>query len=1181
MPVNTSSFSKLTVSPKEAGAPDKKSKKFPTSTKVDKILSNRRNKVKDVPVVEDNVIFEFDSTIYDTEITGSGVTSAYPLILGTLPFKNLYESDKLSNFGHLYEIQNELRDASAIKANDLVQKYLVSFPAVSASLETIKNENLKKYNFLVESIPQLFSLKEALLQSTEITAISEQNLKLIDDATSTTPADSSPLDVSRTRIVSETPSFDTEPFGKSIGSDSSIISKKGSGKSSTDSSSAVGKGGNLSIEFVDDDIPKYENDPDILTTLTARLLGINRPDQQKTTRHYQLLKAALSQILEGRRFDNVEDNKFYGSPYASLKRFQISPIAQVTSERIVAYPGFLFAKKTLEDAASIIDNNYLPTSNYEKSTGRSFLLDLERSGLYYAGQINRSSTGQFSIVESASTKTTGNFVNQELTYIRESSTSNKFLPVIGLKNDFYTSDFINQIVPALASEISQILSPAILPASINPYEVNEVDTSSTSNDDVRFVSPNRNGQNIYLFDNDITNSIAAGAQPITTAILYDIEDLKLLREDIDNVINSLKKFAEDKKQLISNQCSLTLLSVFYKQIQSFITTSILRKETGDVEKDFFSAVRMIMFYLASKDQFAAARLYRLIFDNKNEITHMIARGESYLTPTSLSIETIIENTLGFATLSSTSSTSSGTVPGALITNNSGTKINKREVDILGTAFEGYTSEGFYDAVSFVKGIYDAAGSFQTICLDAIDQIISIYPGIKDNSKLISKIRFGFFTMLLYYVKKISIAGNPLLLSVDFPGEAKKPTVKVALQWQKSSAMFLADCLNEPFKTISVDQMIFTHFDANVGSSPTSFQLSAGGAAFYNPARSAVKTILRITEDIKGLISYQTTILRAQSKTLISLISLVEKLIILYNGDKEKARNLLIRYSSLESIIEMLYQTTRNQTFIPGTLISANITRSENYRSIIKMVFKNILPQTDNAVIGLVGIPYGHLERLRFPKEDNSYYYNCSLYGDVDDIDDTTNFINYDFTFLKTSESIRSFEPGPYNSLFAAIYDDFNSSRIVENYSDDSITLMKISEDRKQLNNITKSQLSLSEIQIDLQERLVQSALQSFVEDIYGLYPRYASTKGVMMSSYPEEQIADSVLTFNNVKNTTDEERLIYSRLKSVIMMHQLFMTSKMVDQIEASPLFDKILYVLIDGNKFKDIISEFYTLVEV
>jgi hypothetical protein len=1189
MPSKVASYSKLTVSPLDAGTPVSKGPKvpkFPTSPALRPKSDKKFEKDfgKPTSVVEESIpVYEYDSTVYDTEITGSGATSAYPIILATMPFKNLYKSGELTNFGQLYEIQNELRDITVEKADQLVSNYLQSYPNISASLEQTYNENLGKYNELIKVLPQVYRLKESLISTADITSLTLQQLDSVNDLASTTAADFAPSSKTSTRT-----------------------SKTKFSSTSTVTSTLSSGGGNLSLGFSDDDVQKYDNDSDVVTRLTEKLLGVNRPTQLKTTRQYQLLKAALAQCVEGRSFSDVEDDGDYVSPYESLKTYDIATIYNITSKKIKPIKGFYFAKKTLDDAADILVNKYLPTKDYP--TSYAFLTDLSNSGLFYQARLDKNRSGVYSVPESATS--VGNFFNRE-TYLYGLETipnvpaplsALKTLPVLSLNNDYYVAEFIDQIIPTLAAEIASLVeSFPTLPPSIDPYTQTAVDVPSTQNDDIRLIAVSDDGQKIFLFDNDLSDRVGTYASPLSTVMLFDIDKIQKMKGDIDSIRLSLQSMVEKRKQLISNQCALTITSIFYKKLYNFFATSILGRSTAldsatdadtafeavaeytaAVKSEAYSALSIIMFARASIDQFAAARLYRIIFDNENEITHLIDQGEAYDTEDA-SIYNFIEDLL--TTPDGRDTDISYDLRGDLLTGRSD-KDNRSAIfgkDVFNTGFTGKKEQTFEkeDARNIIKELYSKESIFNTVCRSAVDEIISQYPSISSNPKIVSKIRFGFFHMLLYYVRKLKIRATAIAKSNSKTAGAENTfDISVSLEWQKEGALFIADSFDESLRKSAAKDLSFTNFRKEIGDFPSPDQIQAGSEEFFRRIRGHVKYSLQITQDIKALVAYQLTVLNAQSNVITSLTATLNKVTDLYSGNKTKASQILSRYGTVESITEILYQANRNLSLIPGTSITTSATRSQNYRSIVKMAFKNYIPKKDNFLLCLVGVPYGHLERLRLAQTDRIYYYGCDVFADSSQ-SDVQNKVDYDFPYYAVSTAARPNTAGPYLSTIANLYDDVLSTRIAEKMGDGAISIMRLSDVGVTLDVLSRDEANPKTQVVDFPATIVQSALQSYVEDIYGLYPRYASTKGKRLDSYPEESTADAVLQFNNIENKTDEQKLIYARLKSTIMMHRLFMTTKMVDDLEASPLFDKIHYVLIDGNNFKDIISEFYTKVEV
>lgn len=1168
MPITKPTLSKLVVSSIDSGkvkttsstasivtsVPVPVKSSVPKSTgSLSKVIRKKITSAKVATELYDKSVsaYDFSESIYDFEITGSGATSAYPSVVASLPFNSFYKSGELTNFGYLYEIQNELRDASVIRANELVENYIKAFPVASASLSGIKKENIAKYNTLLVNIPQILNAKEQLLASTELPIYTDESIEAVNDLSSTTPADSSPRGASKIRT--DLPA------------------------SSTKTSSTKGMGGNLTVPFIDDDIQKYKDTTNIIEKLSESLLGINVPQQLNTTRQYQLLKAAISQLNEGLNFVNIEDNRFYGSPYTSLAPLQISPISQVTSEKIISDPDFIFAKKTLEDAALIMENGYLPPDKYSKSTKDNFLNDLSRTGLFYAGRISRDASGAFLVPSGSST---ANFYDEPTFLFSSDVVDESMLPVLSLKSDFYQESFINQIAPVLASEITDaITSFSDLPSSIDPYEDSNVDTSATADDDIRFVSKLNNGNRIFLFDNSVVSQLEEGSKTIASTILLNVDQITQLKKDIDLVSSNLRNFVNKRKQQISNQCALTLLKIFYTKIQSYLIDVLPLAET-----DTFAALRTVFFINAASNHFTAARLYRLIYENDNEITNVIASGLSYK-KTLDGNET--RNMLGNIRSTTSSLSSSGLFDGSLITGiGSLSKPDFRNKvkcssDIFGTAYKTFLRvDRVTETTKFpLDYLFTSTCEYQTIFQSAIKDVLEVYPSIKTNSKLIKKIKFSFYTMFLYFIKKLAIKNAEA--NVDFGYTA---TRNAKFDVQLESVYFLADCLSEAINNITPDTMKFSYFEKQFSYTfdPGSISINLGKRSLFNPARSPVKYSLQITQDIKSLIAYQLTVLKTQSNILTSLISILQTLTAFYGGDEKKALNLLKRYSTLESIVEMLYQTSRNLSFIPGTSISVNATRSENYRSIVKMAFKNYIPKKDNLFIYLVGIPYGHLDRLRRAQDDQIYRFGCTLFGDSSVLDEEEdNKIDYDFKYLESARVAFPKSSGPFNSLIANLYDNYSSTRLAENMQDDEIAYLEINDSFTSLDSLSRKDATPKNQAVDFPSIVVQAALQSYVEDLYGLYPRFSSYKGVLAASYPEERYADEVLRNSNIGVETEEDKVLYHRLRSCIMMHDLFVTSKMIDQIESSPVFDKIVYILADGNKFEDIITQIYGKLEV
>ena len=1199
MTIRNPSFSGLNVSAEFAGLPESsesastkfvtsevisKARKFGTSTEnADSLLSFSSDDQTVASLASSaNSIYEYDSSFYDSEITGSGITSAYPEIIGTLPFTNFFSKGKETNLGILYDMQNDLRDSTIASANEIVKKYYEIKPSTSASLAAIRDQNLTKYNQVVASVPQIFRSKELIVQATNLGPSELQSL-LVGQSIATTSAESQGIP-SENSIA---PSLDVETIfstgiGNSVSAGSVLDSIKASitfnsAGSVIDNNQSTGILGNATVEFTDEDIKKYDSNPDIVNSLTKRFLGDGRNQQAKTTSQYQLLKAVLAQLTEGRKFDSIDTEAGYSSPYADLQYQKISPISDFLANSITMNPGMYFAKNTIGTAASIASNGYLSTSgNYadlytlsEKGILYYAILGFSTEGLA-AGQVSATVDGQnpFPLPVGGPTYVYG--------YDSENVEITPDIPVIAIDNNYLRSDFISQIPLYLASRIveTQVSLPA-LPASIDPTESQTISVKSTLQDSLRFVSQNQRGEIIYLFDDYLNGSIKNTATAISTAILEDPDNLVTLKSDIDSIVSSLDSFSSNRKFQLSNQCALTIASVMYKHIGSFFSNSVLNASNDST----YSAMRICMFLAASHSTYAAARLLRLITNDGIEILNLVGLGQALSRvieedgEISDKIKSILEGP--------GESTSAG--DSKLV--NVPLKWTQNSIESSDTV--NFEKSGEETVEKFLEYLYDPSGSFAVI-QNLINELSDYYPGILSDKKLEYEVRISAFCILLYLFRKLDIKSGYLTLSTSENSDPETGksllSYDLRLRWSKKDTAFIADCLSEALNNISVENMSFSQFSTVAGAAPTDDEKEKGQEYFFNSIRSPIKAALQASQDAKSIISYQRTVLSTQSSLISKIKSLYDSLVQIYNGDTQKAKKLIGRYSSLESVTELLYRSNRYQTLIPGTEISSMSTRSSNYRSIVKTVFKSKIPKKDNLSICIVGIPYGLLERMRFTQDEKVYYFGTSAYaGSSRSFDENSPQVDFDFGFIKNSNTIRPNLGGPYCSLVPELYDDFSSTANITSVDDDSISFFQISNTGDSLEIKKRSDSSSNVRSIDIPAILNQAALQSYVEDVYGLYPRYASYKEDISSQiYPESAYADNLLKEMGYKSEgSDDEILLYYRLKSAIMLHKDFMTSMMLKELEASPLFDKIIYLVVDGNNFEDIINDFFVKVEV
>lgn len=1245
MTIKNPSFSSLVVSPKSAASIVSDSKISETTSRARNITSYSRRrsgsestsdqdfltfsrdslKTTTLQAERTNSVFDYSISDFDNEITGSGITSAYPVILATLPLQNLFSGGTETNLGIIYDLQNQVRDVTVQTANEVVNKFYESSPASSASLAQIRDTNLAKYNILVSAIPKIFRLREEIINSTEILAGSDTQLALIRQKTSTTSTDSQS---SSSRTVAPLGSISSATFtgiGNGSLSISSVLNGARIGSEISVQSLSVFSGdfGNLSVEYSDDDVTKYDSGKNIIESLVTRHLGENRQDQARTTRQYQLLKSSLALLEEGRRFNDIESDGDYTSPYSNLEYRTIAPISQVLSDNISMKPGFSFAKRTISEIATIATNGYLVSSpatigsrsgDYQ-ATGLSELQRLRDASVFYAGKLKITSSG----IEIAKEDDSDNIFIDVTTGLvsppRGDETQVSILPVAGIDLDILTQEFVNQIPVFLASNIvkDQISIPDP-PASINPRETQPVSVSDTYLDTLRFINQNSRGENIFMFDDFLQGSVGDPATAVSTVITSKVEDLKSLKEKIDEITSSIDQFAINRKFQISNQCSMTIIKTFYKHFKSFFDQGVLGTESTST----YSAIRTAMFLIASQDSFAAAKLFRMMCAGEEELTNLIASGEPFGSDENnddgvLSGQDVFRATRTFegAGISDAFSSFFSDTTGALITaepdqeaepikirastlantsvvpalleaTSDGSITLSELVDVLESSGQSvYTlnKTGLEDYTDFLKFLYDKSGSFKM--LDNIaTELSTYYPAISQNKKLENEVKISAYAMFLHMLRGINIQVS-LKLSLISYGE--RDNYQVFLKWSPLDTASISDCLAESFTVTTSADMSHERFSKISGGLPSTDQISIIDSAFFKKIRSPIKYALQASQDMQSILAYQNTVLRSQSSLIQSIIDLYDKISAVYDGDSSKTAKIVSRYSTIDSVVELLYRSKRYQDLIPGTQISTVATRSQSYRSLVRAAFKNLIPDKDDLQICIVGIPYGMLERMRFALDDRNEYFGVTAYsGAANTLDPTGKRADYSFSFNEQSTRRRPNLGGPYCSLVPNVDDNFESTVEFSTASEDDIAILKISNDGSSLESQRRGDSSENVKAIDIPANVVQAALQSYVEDIYGLYPRYASTKSPMNENFAELSFAkDAVESQGYRPFGTDDEILQYYRLRAMVMMHRDFITSRMINELEASPVFDKLVYLVINGDKFDDIVTEFYSQVEV
>jgi hypothetical protein len=1056
-----------------------------------------------------STVFSYDSTIYDTEITGSGICSGYPVILGTFPLTNLFKGDVPTNLGSIYEIQNDLRDSTVTKANDIVNQYYLSLgsvlsdgsPTAPEVIASRRNENLSKYNTVSKALIEIGSLKEQIIDTTKIT----------------TPTDSELLSVS---IDSAT----------TVAEPRNVLGPAGpSAFSFSFTSSDTGDFGNMSVDYVDDDVSKYNSsNKDIYSQMVDRFIGkkigpagseFERNSQIKTTRQYQILKAALFQITQGIRLNDI-DEFGYLNPYDDVDAFTVAKLQDFTSDRISMNSNLSFAKSSIAKVAEF----YSASNNYNE-------------------------------IEQAA-------IDNNISY----GNSLAFKFGYAIRNDAATTEFIRQIPVFLAYEIMEVSGFSqleSLPVSIRPGredagrisaflpdDLVNITINQTTEDSIRFVETSE-GQILSLFDSFISSNVNESNiySPIEDILIKKLEDLALIKSGIDEIAGSLSRFPSENRAVITNQCALTVLRAFYDYFGHAINVSLCSDSPSELD-----TLRMIMFGLASKNDENALMLLSKIMNENPESDLFRSRDDIFNESDGYDKFTF---STGFVKDSKSDFTKTRTGTGDQIQKNQA----KSEIDFgKGDNYEDTFSNIF--ASSGILGIFDGI----------LGVLETKYPAISTSESLRRKIKISAFTMFLYFIRK-------LRLRIALSYNESNNRFRGSIEWFRSSAAFLVESLRGAFENTQASDLDFEYYQIITGESPEQSDIDIGQESFFKFARSPVKFSLQVSQDLISLIAYQLTTLNSQVSAIRQIENQISIIAGQYGGDSDRASRIAGRYLTPESIVELLYRSQRYQTLIPGTSISTIATRSQNYRSIIEAVFKDRIPERSDLQVCIVGIPYGLLERLRLAQSERKFYFGVDLFADDVSAETDENKIDYQFKYIESAKNNRPDTGGPFNSLIVGMYDDFESNARPSDLSDNSIGYLVSNSGLSSLSTLFRSEMTENQRSIDYSSAVVQAALQSYLEDVYGLYVRYATTKTPMSRDYPELITANEILIAAGYGTEDADRALEYARLRSMIMMHRDFITTTMLDDLESSPLFDKIVYVLYEGKNVGNVLTEFYARI--
>lgn len=1106
-------------------------------------------------------VFTYDATVFDSEIINKGVTSAFPEIIGILPMQNLYSSGKPTNTGILFDIQNAIKDRSVKQADKIVNDYYAAYPAISSSLASIRDENISKYNNIFSTLTKILDARKSIISAYNSNLSSTESIVVYN---------------SMKNAWSNTMGYSIEGEATSTGG----------------------------VEYYS------ENS---FSSLQKRLIGIDDNVQTYSTRQYQLVKAAIAQCLEGRRFDPASFS-YYVSPYAALESatvgsddyyIKILPINAwlagnfdpTLDNRAIASDTLDLAGRTISGRTTTVSRNtdiFVPPLDLNLNSADSITDYYNDRSLVYAGDIAFEGTS-YTILNNSNSERDGFDLpsSKIVSWYKETDDDESYilnLPIVGVNIGDITSEFISQGFVSLAAEIATTKKPITLPKSIDPNTSDPISVIDTTSDQVRFVVKAVSGdsdKNLFLFDDFLKNDTDYNGLPISTVIQATSDELSDIKSKITQAYDDIVSFADDTGHVFWYQNAITLQRIIYGKIKELFTNSVL---SGQKDSDVQSASRIAMFVIAANNSIAAGKLFRVIDEGSDNLVRRIAAGKT------IEIESDGSQVMKFFGY-----------PDTVVLGEGGGSESSGASEFNTTSFStgGISSRGSnaqknlefaVDEVTisdFIKGLFDSGGSFFKF-KEIIDEVQTYFPVVTDESALLKKIKYFSYIIFLRLLKKMEISGSFKISSYDT--DLKSDTYDSSevifyggnLKWYLGDAGLIADYLNNAFSLDDLDASLpltdegYDYFSSFTGAAPTQDQITSAGYDFWSLIRSPVRFAIQCAYDFRFVLSYQLTVFQNQITAIDTISTLKSALSSYLDGDETLTSQVISRYLSLESVVEAYYRSQRYQSFIPDTNISTIARRSKNFRSIIRSAFKQLIPNSNDLKICIIGIPYGHLERLRLALDSEKYYFSMQINGDaVSTEDDEEKRIDYPFGYIDYSDTYRPNLAGPFPVLIPDLYDNFDSTSVVTSVTDSSISFYRMSEDGTSFDIYSGDELSETFKNIDMRVSIIQAALQSYVEDVYGLYPRFASTKGDMQTDpYPEEAYADDALKFSGFTRNNEDEELIYARLKSTIMMHRDFITSMMLDELKASPLFDKIVYMLVDTTS-SDIVSEFYTKMEV
>jgi hypothetical protein len=723
-----------------------------------------------------------------------------------------------------------------------------------------------------------------------------------------------------------------------------------------------------------------------------------------------------------------------------------------------------------------------------------------------------------------------------------------------LNQDLYpkNNDNLGSYIAVLASKIADGTGANLVASetlqSISPSSY-EYEIQNTVDERITFVSRISERDTIATLDLTIPQNTTS-LRPVNEIYGLASNDLETLSSNLNSVKTQIESLANTKRLYFSNQIALFLLKTMLNEFSSYFSSSILASSTNDSK---YSMARAVFFRVAAKRGDTSRSEKRLF----NICNHYLTEGYGMDGDTDTGIRSMfrISDDIIWDCDQSINSSRKGT----------------------------FTFPGDYiDVPTFKDGLLSETSSFGMFN-NIVAQVKRSYNLTSDAELHLRLISFRLFmkiNLLFGMNGKLglyAIAGGRnriLFVKSDAEGE-NKPTIS----WDKGQAAAIADICRDCLTSESPSSVNYQTHRSALRRDPNSGEYDD----IFDAIRNVVDDTLRPYQHVNGVFAYYHTIVKNQIRAIKNVQDKYENIIAAYttygaSNPDETARRLVARYTTTESIVALQERARRNIALIPGTRISTIAKRSDYYRNIVNVSHKETMPTKPSSIV-VVGFPYGYFERIRLNKikdsasafrdETDFFGFKCNAYGADLTSDQIAEKIDYQFYFDL---------PTDYLTTYAGIADDYSTTTAVtttKSVGDDTgVRLLKINTGTGFLEPVKSLAGSTSRLQFE--KMMTQSVLRSYIEDVYGLYPEYAAFKPRLegdRDAMPLPELTAAVAIASTLDVAEDRD-LIVARVASTIMLHQDFMTTRMINELETGPLFDKILYLVYENDSLNSLLSE-------